>query len=105
MKMVMPLLAPAAGVIRPQVIGGALIKAGDLIARLELANPAAQAQARPALPLQACTRLPLPRATRAPECSRFCWHTALYLHGLSSAGLAACACAGPRMEEGSCAEC
>ena len=51
MKMVMPLLAPAAGVLRPQVIGGAVIKAGDLIARLELDNPAAQAQVRPpALP-------------------------------------------------------
>ena len=43
--MIMPLLAPAAGVLRPQMLGGALIKAGDLIARLDLDNPAAQAQA------------------------------------------------------------
>ena len=45
--MIMPLLAPAAGHLRPQLLGGAIMKAGDLIARLDLDDPAATSKAQP----------------------------------------------------------
>ena len=47
MKMIMPLLAPAAGHLRPQLLGGAIMKAGDLIASLDLDDPAATSKAQP----------------------------------------------------------
>ena len=36
MKMVMPLLAPAAGVVQFAMLEGAVLAAGDLVARLQL---------------------------------------------------------------------
>ena len=45
--MIMPLLAPAAGHLRPQLLGGAIMKAGDLIARLDLDDFAATSKALP----------------------------------------------------------
>lgn len=41
MKMVMTLLAPADGQVHFQQLEGALLAAGDLIAKLDLDNPAA----------------------------------------------------------------
>lgn len=45
--MVMPLLTPAAGKIHYELLPGAIMKAGDLIARLELDDPAAVTRAQP----------------------------------------------------------
>ena len=47
MKMFMPLLSPAAGVLHWVLPEGSLLAAGDLIARLELDNPAAVTRAAP----------------------------------------------------------
>ena len=47
MKMVMTLLAPADGLVHFQQLEGSLLSAGDLIARLELDNPAAAQQITP----------------------------------------------------------
>ena len=47
MKMFMPLLSPATGVIHWVLPEGSILSAGDLIARLDLENPAAVTQAMP----------------------------------------------------------
>ena len=47
MKMVMPLMSPAAGKIHYELLPGSIMKAGDLIARLELNNLAAITKAEP----------------------------------------------------------
>jgi acetyl-CoA carboxylase / biotin carboxylase 1 len=47
MKMMMPLLAPAAGVIRYRLPEGAVLAAGDLIASLDLDNPELVTRATP----------------------------------------------------------
>ena len=47
MKMVMTLLAPADGLVHFQQLEGSLLSAGDLIARLQLDNPAAAQQVTP----------------------------------------------------------
>lgn len=46
MKMVMPLLAPASGVINFAMAEGCVLAAGDLIARLELDDPGAVVRAK-----------------------------------------------------------
>lgn len=47
MKMVMTLLAPAAGSIRYEALEGSPLSSGDVIARLELDNPEAAQQITP----------------------------------------------------------
>lgn len=47
MKMVMTLLAPAAGKVHFRMLEGSLLAPGDLIARLELENPEAAQQVTP----------------------------------------------------------
>jgi len=54
MKMVMPLLAPAAGKVNFQQLEGALLIPGNLIARLDLDNPEAVQVPPPPFPAQAC---------------------------------------------------
>lgn len=47
MKMIMPLLSPAAGHIHYELLPGAIMKTGDLIARLDLDDPASVTKAQP----------------------------------------------------------
>lgn len=47
MKMIMLLMSPAAGHIRYELLPGAVLKPGDLIARLELDDPASVTKAQP----------------------------------------------------------
>ena len=47
MKMIMPLMSPAAGRIRYELLPGAVMKPGDLIGTLELDDPASVTKAQP----------------------------------------------------------
>ena len=47
MKMFMPMLAPAAGALRWRLPEGSVLAAGDLIATLDLTDPAAVTRAEP----------------------------------------------------------
>ena len=47
MKMIMPLLSPAPGKITYELLPGAIMKSGDLIARLDLDDPDSVTQAQP----------------------------------------------------------